>query len=168
MLTGKTTAQYQKLLEHVKLAVQRNSARNLDPEHCYRLWSKSENCCGNRIPKHSYFRMLFPFLYFSVWYRPTRSSMHRRAVEELMSTCTKMHRRMATVFCRDGHKLCYDVRLPRTRWPSDYSSLFTADATPVGLWRLCIGLLMGSLLNQDCFHIFVDNISWRFVTFSSH
>jgi len=32
LLTGKTTAQYQKLLEHVKLAVQRNSARNLDPK----------------------------------------------------------------------------------------------------------------------------------------
>lgn len=32
LLTGKTTAQYQQLLQHVKLAVQRNTGRNLDPD----------------------------------------------------------------------------------------------------------------------------------------
>jgi hypothetical protein len=31
LLTGKTTAQYRQLLQHVKLAVQRNTGRNLDP-----------------------------------------------------------------------------------------------------------------------------------------
>jgi len=43
-----------------------------------------------------------------------------------------------------------------------YSTVFTAEAGPVGLWRLIKGLLMGSLLNQDCIHICVDNISWLF------
>jgi len=103
--------------------------------------------------------------YFSAWalvYRPTRSSMYRRAVEELMPTCSNMHRRMATVFCWYRHKLCHDVQLPRTRRPIvtivHYCTVFTAEAAPVGLWRLSIGLLMGSLLNQNCIHICVDNI----------